>query len=190
MGVSVQNGVIHQKQNVKYAPEPEIENSYIYNKYFKDNKQQQKMEIRRPKTIEEYRSMLRDDHIQRQRIKRIKSTKLLIPSMNVCVSDPNAKKQLNKLINVIKITDLSELPYVDRELALIKVSSKQNRAEIIEIADLFRSRIIDVAEDSLVVEVTGDSEKINAVIQLISPFGIKEVARTGSVALLRGKKFN
>ena len=100
------------------------------------------------------------------------------------------KKQLNKLINVIKITDLSELPYVDRELALIKVSSKQNRAEIIEIADLFRSRIIDVAEDSLGVEVTGDSEKINAVIQLISPFGIKEVARTGSVALLRGKKFN
>jgi acetolactate synthase I/III small subunit len=100
------------------------------------------------------------------------------------------KKQLNKLINVIKITDLSELPYVDRELALIKVSSKQNRAEIIEIADLFRSRIIDVAEDSLVVEVTGDSEKINAVIQLISPFGIKEVARTGSVALLRGKKIN
>ncbi|MEB3314830.1 MAG: acetolactate synthase small subunit [Candidatus Melainabacteria bacterium] len=100
------------------------------------------------------------------------------------------KKQLNKLINVIKITDLSELPYVDRELALIKVSSKQNRAEIIEIADLFRSRIIDVAEDSLVVEVTGDSEKINAVIQLILPFGIKEVARTGSVALLRGKKFN
>ena len=92
------------------------------------------------------------------------------------------KKQLNKLINVIKITDLSELPYVDRELALIKVSSKQNRAEIIEIADLFRSRIIDVAED--------DSEKINAVIQLISPFGIKELARTGSVALLRGKKFN
>lgn len=100
------------------------------------------------------------------------------------------KKQLNKLINVIKITDLSELPYVDRELALIKVSSKQNRAEIIEIADLFRSRIIDVAEDSLVVEVTGDSEKINAVIQLILPFGIKELARTGSVALLRGKKFN
>jgi hypothetical protein len=97
MGVSVQNGVIHQKQNVKYAPAPEIENSYIYNKYFKDNKQQQQTEIRRPKTIEEYRSMLRDDHIQRQRIKRIKSTKLLIPSMNVCVSDPNAKKELNKL---------------------------------------------------------------------------------------------
>jgi len=98
------------------------------------------------------------------------------------------KKQLNKLINVIKITDLSEMPHVDRELALIKVASKQNRAEIIEIADLFRSRIIDVAEDSLVVEVTGDSEKINAVIQLLSQFGIKEVARTGSVALLRGKK--
>lgn len=97
MGVSVQNGVIHQKQNVKYAPEPEIENSYIHNKYFKDYKQQQQTEIRRPKTIEEYHSMLRDDHIQRQRIKRIKSTKLLIPSMNVCVSDPNTKKELNKL---------------------------------------------------------------------------------------------
>jgi len=100
------------------------------------------------------------------------------------------KKQLNKLINVIKITDLSELPYVDRELALIKVSSKQNRAEIIEIADLFRSRIIDVAEDSLIVEVTGDTEKINAVIQLLAPFGVKEVARTGSIAILRGKKFS
>ena len=115
-----------------------------------------------------------------------------LSSMIIVTQDDveQVKKQLNKLINVIKITDLSELPYVDRELALIKVSSKQNRAEIIEIADLFRSRIIDVAEDSLVVEVTGDSEKINAVIQLISPFGIKEVARTGSVALLRGKKFN
>lgn len=100
------------------------------------------------------------------------------------------KKQLNKLINVIKITDLSELPYVDRELALIKVSSKQNRAEIIEIADLFRSRIIDVAEDSLIVEVTGDTEKINAVIQLLTPFGVKEMARTGSIAILRGKKFS
>ena len=98
------------------------------------------------------------------------------------------KKQLNKLINVIKITDLSDLPFVDRELAIIKVSSRQHRAEIIEIADLFRSRIIDVSEESLIVEITGDTEKINAVIQLLTPYGIKEVARTGSVALLRGKK--
>lgn len=98
------------------------------------------------------------------------------------------QKQLNKLINVIKITNLTQGAFVDRELALIKVSTKQNRAEIIQIADLFRGRIVDVAEESLVIEITGNTEKINAILQLLSPFGIKEVARAGSVALARGAK--
>lgn len=100
-------------------------------------------------------------------------------------------KQLHKLINVIKITDLTDTGFVDRELALIKVSANQNtRAEIIQIADLFRGHIVDVAEDNLIVEVTGDQEKISAIVHLLTKFGIKEVARTGRVALARGVKFD
>lgn len=98
------------------------------------------------------------------------------------------QKQLNKLINVIKITNLTELPYVDRELIMIKVSTRSHRAEIMEIAELFRARIIDVADDSLIIEVTGNQEKIDAIMQLLMPYGIKEIARTGSLALLRGNK--
>ncbi len=96
-------------------------------------------------------------------------------------------KQLHKLINVIKITDLTETSFVDRELALIKVSSTATtRSEIIQIADLFRGRIVDVAEDILIVEVTGEQGKINAIVHLLTKFGIKEIARTGRVALSRG----
>ena len=98
-------------------------------------------------------------------------------------------KQLHKLINVIKITDLTETSFVDREIALIKVSSTTTtRSEIIQIADLFRGRIVDVAEDILIVEVTGEQGKINAIVHLLSKFGIKEIARTGRVALSRGVK--
>lgn len=100
-------------------------------------------------------------------------------------------KQLHKLINVIKITDLTETSFVDRELALIKVYSNTNtRSEIIQIADLFRARIVDVAEDALIVEVTGDEEKVNAIVYLLTKFGIKEIARTGRVALSRGVKID
>lgn len=100
-------------------------------------------------------------------------------------------KQLHKLINVIKITDLTETSFVDRELALIKVSSGPNsRSEIIQIADLFRGRIVDVAEDILIVEVTGEQGKINAIVHLLTKFGIKEIARTGRVALARGAKLD
>lgn len=98
-------------------------------------------------------------------------------------------KQLHKLINVIKITDLTETSFVDRELALMKVSSSAStRSEIIQIADLFRGHIVDVAEDVLIVEVTGDQGKINAIVHLLNKFGIKEIARTGRVALARGVK--
>ena len=98
------------------------------------------------------------------------------------------QKQLNKLINIIKINNLSEMNFVDRELALIKVSTKNHRPQIIEIADLFRARIIDVAEDSAVIEITGDSEKIDAMLTLLSSYGIKEITRTGSIAIARGNQ--
>lgn len=98
------------------------------------------------------------------------------------------QKQLHKLINVIKITNLSATAFVDRELILLKVNTKNHRAEIIEIAELFRARIVDVGEDAFIIEATGDEEKINAIIQLLSPYGIREIARTGTVALSRGHK--
>ena len=98
------------------------------------------------------------------------------------------QKQLYKLINTIKVTNLSDLDYLDRELALIKVSTKNHRAEIIEISNLFRTRIIDVGDDSLIIEAVGDNEKLGALIQILRPYGIKEVVRTGAIAVQRGKK--
>ena len=100
-------------------------------------------------------------------------------------------KQLHKLINVIRITDLTEASFVDREIALMKVASTAtSRSEIIQIADLFRGHIVDVAEDTLIVEVTGDEGKINAIVHMLTKFGIKEIARTGRVALSRGTKID
>jgi acetolactate synthase-1/3 small subunit len=98
-------------------------------------------------------------------------------------------KQLNKLIDVIRVMDLGAEEAVERELALIKVNAdKDNRAEIIQIADIFRARIIDVAARSLTLEVTGDEGKIGAIQQLLKPFGIREMVRTGKIALNRGSK--
>ena len=98
-------------------------------------------------------------------------------------------KQLNKLIDVIRVIDLGSEEFVERELALIKVNADaNNRAEIIQIVDIFRARIIDVASKSVTIEVTGDIEKIKAIQTLLKPFGIKEMARTGLVALKRGSK--
>ncbi|WP_319507148.1 acetolactate synthase small subunit [uncultured Methanolobus sp.] len=98
-------------------------------------------------------------------------------------------KQLNKLIDVIRVSDLKSEESVDRELALIKVNSEvANRSEIMQIADIFRARIIDVGSKSMIIEVTGDDGKITAIEQLLKPFGIKEMVRTGKVALRRGQK--
>jgi len=98
-------------------------------------------------------------------------------------------KQLYKLINVIKIQDLDPAVCLDRELALIKVNTAPNyRPEIIEIADIFRAKIVDVSLKSLVVEITGTEDKINAIIELLSPYGILELARAGKVAISRGNK--
>ena len=99
------------------------------------------------------------------------------------------KKQLNKLINVIKVMDFRITPFVQRELALIKVRAKpEHRAEILRMVDIFRSRVIDVSTEYYIVEVTGDEDKIAAFLNLLKPMGIKEIARTGAIALAREKK--
>lgn len=96
-------------------------------------------------------------------------------------------KQLNKLVNVIKIIDLTGKEAVARELALIKVkATPDTRSEIMRIVDTFRGRIIDIAPKSVIVEVTGDEKKIDAITQLLTEFGIKETVRTGMTAMIRG----
>ncbi|HUI24554.1 MAG TPA: acetolactate synthase small subunit [Candidatus Kryptonia bacterium] len=96
-------------------------------------------------------------------------------------------KQLNKLISVIKVTDFLDSRHVERELALIKVTANEHtRAEVMNIVDIFRAKVIDVGSLSYIVELTGDEEKINAIIELLRPLGIKEIARTGKVAMHRG----
>jgi len=96
-------------------------------------------------------------------------------------------KHLNKLVPVIKVSDLTGTAHIDREMALIKVEAKEkNRAEILRIAEIFRGKILDVSPTSFVIEVTGDDEKIAAFLALLKPLGIKEVGRSGKVAMGRG----
>ena len=95
-------------------------------------------------------------------------------------------KQLNKLIDVIKVSDLTLEDHVERELALVKVDSNSGiRSDIMQIVDIFRAKIIDISTKTITVEVTGTGQKVQALINLLKPFGIKEVARTGAVALKR-----
>lgn len=99
------------------------------------------------------------------------------------------KKQLNKLINVIKVVDFMDTPFVQRDLALIKVRAKpEHRAEILRVTDIFRGRVVDVGSEFYTLEVTGDLEKIDAILGLLKPMGIKEIARTGTIALPREKR--
>ncbi len=99
------------------------------------------------------------------------------------------KKQLNKLIDVIKIIELKNDQSIFRELAMIKVKAEgSSRASIIEIVGIFRAKIVDVANETLTVEMTGDEGKIEAFINLMKPYGIKEIVRTGLTALERGNK--
>jgi acetolactate synthase-1/3 small subunit len=98
-------------------------------------------------------------------------------------------KQLNKLVNVIKVVDFVNGDFVNREMALIKVNvTDENRSEFLNIVDIFRGKVVDVSHDAYVVEVTGDEGKLDAIINLCKPMGIKEVARTGKVAMMRGAK--
>jgi len=99
------------------------------------------------------------------------------------------KKQLNKLINVIKVMDFTGTAFVQREMILIKVRAKpEHRAEILRMVDIFRSRVVDVGSEYYIVEVTGDEGKIAAFLKLLKPMGIKEIARTGAIALERENK--
>jgi acetolactate synthase-1/3 small subunit len=100
-------------------------------------------------------------------------------------------KQLRKLIDVIRVVNFTAAngDFITREMVLIKVSAKErNRAEIMRTSDIFRAKIVDASRESLTLEVTGDDKKINAILELLKPFGILEIARTGQVALARGGK--
>lgn len=100
-------------------------------------------------------------------------------------------KQLYKQINVLKVQDITEVPCVERELMLIKINAtSNNRSEIIEIAQIFRARVVDVSDDSLTLEVVGDPGKMVAIVQLVERFGIREIARTGKIALPRESGVN
>ena len=98
-------------------------------------------------------------------------------------------KQLHKLIDVIKVTDLTDESHVERELVLIRVNAEpQHRAEIMRTADIFRAKIVDVTPQSFTIEATGDEGKLEALIELLRPMGIQELVRTGKVAIARGAK--
>ncbi|MEL7009764.1 MAG: acetolactate synthase small subunit [Cyanobacteria bacterium J06631_6] len=100
-------------------------------------------------------------------------------------------KQLYKLISVLKVQDISQQPCVERELMLIKINATaSNRAEVIQVAQIFRARVVDLAEDALTLEVVGDPGKIVAIIKMLTKFGIREIARTGKIALVRESGVN
>ena len=99
-------------------------------------------------------------------------------------------KQLHKLIDVLKINDITEDAYVERELVMIKVyADKATRVEILQIADIFRAKIVDYGQKTLTIEATGSDEKINALEEALRPYNIKELVRTGKIAMLRGAKY-
>lgn len=99
------------------------------------------------------------------------------------------KKQLNKLINIIKVYELTGSEFVQREMALIKVNAKpEHRAEILRIVDIFRCKVVDIGKEHYTIEVTGDEGKLAAILSLLKPVGIKEIAKTGAIALFREPK--
>jgi acetolactate synthase-1/3 small subunit len=98
-------------------------------------------------------------------------------------------KQLHKLIDVIKVTDMSEMDNVEREMALVRVKAEAHtRAEVLRIIDIFRGKVVDVSPRSYAIEITGNAEKIKAVVDLLRPIGIQEIVRTGVIAMARAKK--
>ena len=99
-------------------------------------------------------------------------------------------KQLHKLIDVIKVTDISDKEYVEREMVLIRVKAEaQTRAEVLRVIDIFRGKVVDVSPKSYAVEITGPESKIKAVVDILRPIGIKEIVRTGTIAMARASKF-
>ena len=99
------------------------------------------------------------------------------------------KKQLNKLINVVKLYDFTGTEHIEREMALVKVRAKaEHRAEILRVVDIFRCKVVDVSPTHYTIEVTGTADKLAAILSMLKPMGIKEIARTGAIALIREKK--
>ncbi len=99
-------------------------------------------------------------------------------------------KQVDKLIDVIEVRDISQVEYVDRELVLIKVKAEPSvRSGIMQIVDIFRARIVDIGQETLIIECTGDEGKIQAIEKSLRPFGILELVRTGKIAMVRGPKY-
>lgn len=97
-------------------------------------------------------------------------------------------KQLNKLVDVVRVSDYRATPHIERDLALIKVKARENtRSELMQICDIFRTNIIDVSPEAVVIEATGNEEKIQAFLEMLEPFGILEMSRTGVVAIARGE---
>jgi acetolactate synthase-1/3 small subunit len=100
-------------------------------------------------------------------------------------------KQLYKLVNILRVQDITNVPCVERELILLKVNAPNTkRSEILEIVQIFRARVVDLSENSLIIEVTGDPGKMMAIEQILTPFGIMEIARTGKISLVRESKVN
>lgn len=100
-------------------------------------------------------------------------------------------KQLYKLINVLKVQDITTIPCVERELMLLKVNATAStRSEILELVQIFRAKVVDVSDDSLTIEVSGDPGKMVAIVQMLNKFGIREIARTGKIALVRESGVN
>lgn len=98
-------------------------------------------------------------------------------------------KQLHKLIEVIKLSDITKEPHVERELVFIQVTSdSSNRGEILDLLNIFRGRVVDLGRESMIIELTGDEEKIDAITSALEPYGIREVVRTGKIGMLRGSK--
>jgi acetolactate synthase-1/3 small subunit len=114
---------------------------------------------------------------------------MVLPGDNITVEQ--LIKQLYKLMNVLKVQNITTTPCVERELMLLKIkASKENRGQILSIAKIFRAKVVDLAQQSLTLEITGDPGKIVAIEQLLSKFGILEVARTGKISLTRESKVN
>jgi len=116
--------------------------------------------------------------------------------MTIVTTGDNAKieqitKQLNKLVDVIKVVDLTEEKFVDRELVLVKMNAEvRGREEILRIVDLFRAKVVDVSPNTYTIEITGDEGKLAGFLDLLTPFGIKEIVRSGRIAIGRGQKLN
>ena len=111
----------------------------------------------------------------------------------VVVGDDNVlsqvRKQLEKIVTVVRVDDISSQDYIERDLMLVKVRAPASqRGEIVELTDIFRARIVDVCPEAVIIEISGQESKVEAFIEMMRPFGILELARTGRIALVRGRE--